>query len=89
MTDFDDLVALEEDLIVKLSPTSKVDGHDCGVGEFNIFVLTNEPREAFRAAKSRILERGLNVQFRAAYRGIAEDKYIILWPDNLQNFRVA
>ncbi len=85
---FDELVALEEDLM-KLSPASDVDGHDFGAGEFNIFIRTDKPAATFKAAQSVILERGLGEQLRAAYRETTTDEVVILWPEDLRDFKIA
>jgi len=44
MEDFDRLV-LEDSLIQELEGLATVDGHDFGMGEFNIFILTDDPAE--------------------------------------------
>ena len=87
--DFDVLVALEEELTRSLPPIAKVDGHDFGMGEFNIFVLTDGPKEAFEVAKVLIQQRQPQPQLRAAYREMAEDEFVILWPLGLAEFTVA
>jgi hypothetical protein len=89
MLKFDELAALEGDLIKKLSPASDVDGHDFGVGEFNIFIRTDTPEATFNAAQSVILERGFGDQYRAAYREAAKDEFVILWPEDLRDFTIA
>ena len=43
MEDFDRLVALEDKLIEEMDDVATVDGHDFGSGEFNIFILTDDP----------------------------------------------
>jgi hypothetical protein len=45
LDDFDNLVVLEETIRTKLELSSNtlVDGHDFGLGEFNIFIHTDEP----------------------------------------------
>ena len=86
---FDELIALEDDLIENLPPTSEVDGHDFGSGEFNIFIRTDQPREAFDAARKLIKARSFQYQLRAAYRERGKDEYVILWPEHLEEFRVA
>jgi hypothetical protein len=88
MSQFDELVALEEKLIQNLPSTSWVDGHDFGAGEFNIFILTDQPREAFDAAR-KLIEDPLQEQVRAGYRERGKDGYVVLWPEYLQEFRVA
>ena len=87
--DFDVLVALEEELTRSPPPIAKVDGHDFGMGEFNIFVLTDGPKEAFEVAKVLIQQRQPQPQLRAAYREMAEDEFVILWPLGLAEFTVA
>lgn len=89
MREFDELVALEDHLIQSLPPTSEVDGHDFGSGEFNIFVLTDQPREAFDAARKVIKKSAFQQELRAAYRERGKDKYTILWPEHLEEFRMA
>jgi hypothetical protein len=89
MTQFDELIALEEDLMQNLPPTSKVDGHDFGSGEFNIFVFTDQPRETFDTARKLIKKSLFQKELKAAYRERDKDEYIILWPEYLEEFRVA
>ncbi|ADV80956.1 hypothetical protein [Terriglobus saanensis] len=89
MSQFGELVALEEGLIQNLPPPSEVDGHDFGSGEFNIFILTDQPRETFDAAR-KLIEKGFfQSQLRAAYRERGKGEYVILWPEHLEEFRVA
>ena len=88
MNQFDELVALEEKLIQNLPPTSEVDGHDFGSGEFNIFILTDQPKEAFEDAL-KLIKGSFQNKFRAAYRERGKDEYVILWPEHLEEFRVA
>jgi hypothetical protein len=87
--DFDDLVALEELLIEKLPLESEVDGHDFGVDEFNIFVLTDHPKETFHASETLIQQRHPRQQLKAAYRELDKNEFVILWPPNLREFRVV
>ena len=86
--DFNDLVALEEVLIEKLPPGAEVDGHDFGVDEFNIFVLTNHPKETFSVSETIIQKRHPRQQLKAAYRQLDKEEFVILWPPNLREFRV-
>jgi hypothetical protein len=85
----DVLVALEEELMRSLPPIAEVDGHDFGMGEFNIFILTDQPREAFHSAHALIHQRQPQRQLRAAYREVDEDRYVILSPPNLGEFTVS
>jgi len=58
MDDFDQLAILEDKLIGELGSVATVDGHDFGSGEFNIFVLTDEPPTAFSAAHRVVINHG-------------------------------
>jgi hypothetical protein len=51
LDDFDAMVALEGELIETLSDAAKVDGHDVGSGETNIFILTSDPEATFSLTK--------------------------------------
>jgi hypothetical protein len=44
---FDRLIRFEEELISVVGKTAKVDGHDFGSGEMNIFILTEDPVATF------------------------------------------
>jgi hypothetical protein len=87
--EFDAVVALEEELIRGLPQIAEVDGHDFGAGEFNIFVLTDRPTEAFDVAKILIQRQRPQQQLRAAYRDMAKDEFVILWPPGLREFTVG
>lgn len=86
---FDELVALEEVLVEELPPTCEVDGHDFGSGEFNIFILTDKPKETFDAALTVVNKSAFWDELKAAYREQGKDDYVILWPAHLERFRVA
>ena len=59
MEDFDRLVALEDRLIEELGEVATVDGHDFGSGEFNIFVLTDDPSTVFGKAHGVVINQGV------------------------------
>ena len=88
MDDFDQLVILEDKLIEELGSVATVDGHDFGSGEFNIFVLTDEPPTAFSAAHRVVINHGVQNVMRA-YRELVAHDYVILWPPSLTEFTVA
>jgi hypothetical protein len=81
----DQLGDLEEALDERLGELAEVDGHDLGVGEFNIFIHTNEPHEAFAIAKVMVEEFDWASQMAAAYRELTDDDYVRLWPTDLQS----
>jgi hypothetical protein len=51
--EFDERVVLEYLLVENLPSPSEVDGHNFGSGEFDTFILTDQPRESLRAAEKR------------------------------------
>jgi len=86
--DFDEMVAVEDLLIAKLSQENKVDGHDFGSGETNIFVLTDEPEMAFREIRAILAGHRLWESAAAAYRQIDADEYHVLWPNGATTFNI-
>ncbi|HWY21113.1 MAG TPA: hypothetical protein VNX26_07830 [Candidatus Acidoferrum sp.] len=87
--DYDQLVLLEDECIERLQIVAIVDGHDFGAGEFNIFLRTDDPCAAFREAQGVVTNRGLQNVMRAAYRELAAEDYVILWPPSLTEFTVV
>ena len=76
------MIVLEIRLTRALGDLADVDGHDFGKGERNIFIITDEPQEAFRQARP-VLERGGYLSsLRAAYRHADRDDYIVIWPEH-------
>ena len=83
--EFDELVVLEELLVENLPLHSQVDGHDFGSGEFNIFILTDQPKESFHAAEKTIQHYRPPQTLKVAYREVGQNNFVILWPPNLRN----
>ena len=79
-TDFDLLLDLESRLEIGLRDSHKVDGHDFGSGEMNIFIHTSNPKEAFSEI-CRLIEFVDFPEIQVAYRGIDQDEYTCLWPE--------
>lgn len=86
MEEFDRLVALEDQLIAELSDLATVDGHDFGLGQFNVFVLTDAPAASFRKAREIVTAQGIPNVMRSAYRELDGEDYVILWPSSLTEF---
>ncbi len=80
IADYDEMIALEDELIEKLGSLADVDGHDCGSGEMNIFVHTDEPRKVFAMIRPVVAKRKLIEILVAAYREIAGEDYTVIWP---------
>src|ERR1041385_8529897 len=90
LNDFDELIALEETLTKKLAAVAKVDGHDFGSGEMNIFIFTEEPEQSFQRIKPTLASRGNFDSVIAAYGETTGEDYTILWPPGrTEPFRIA
>jgi hypothetical protein len=86
---FDPLVYLKGKLIEALDNVAAIDGHDFGLSEFNIFILTNEPAIVFDRAHRVVRDQKLQDDMRAAYRESNGERYVILWPPTLTEFVVS
>ncbi len=84
----DRLVAFEDRLIGELDGLASVDGHDFGLGEFNIFILTDDPAESFDRAHRVVADQVVPNAMRSAYRQVDGEDYVILWPSSLKDFKV-
>jgi len=49
VVDYDDLIAIENELSDALGPSANVDGHDLGQSEGNIFIFTDKPERILEA----------------------------------------
>ena len=87
LEEFDALIELETELSAEKGIF--VDGHDSGMGEFNIFIHTDEPKIAFKRMSHLIESQRRDLLFTAGYRDFSEDDYIPLWPESLRSFSVA
>lgn len=88
--DYDALIAMEDALEAGLGEARGfVDGHDFGSGEMNIFIETDEPRDAFADAADCLGADPRWANVRAACRPIDGDPYEVLWPQGLQEFSVT
>jgi len=87
--EFDELVVVENLLVEQPGLNSEVDGPDFRSGEFNIFLFTNQPQEAFRAARKTIQSNRPPREFKAAYRELGQDRFVIVWPPTLKEFKIS
>jgi hypothetical protein len=87
--DYDALTELEGRIIAGLGNLGKVDGHDMGVGEMNIFIRTDHPKLAFEKIKSFLGTQDFMPELKAAYRDVGKDNYTILHPTDLSHFAIA
>jgi hypothetical protein len=87
-SDIDELVEIENRLIETLGDSAVVDGHDFGSGEFNIFIVTNDPHSIFQMALVG-LGPSLRREMRSGYRETSAEVFTPLWPPGLREFTVA
>jgi len=86
--DYDWLIDVEDKLYERL-PGAEVDGHDIGIWEMNIFILTNSPAETFDLVKKILIQSGISVDgMKSAYRNFSEEEYFCLWPKDLKTFDI-
>ena len=83
--DYDNLINLENELISILKETARVDGHDFGSGEANIFIITCNPQVTFQAIKKHLEKKDLLKNIRAAYREQNSDDYKPVWPEDSED----
>jgi len=84
LADYDAMVALEERLTEDLSHSAKVDGHDCGSGETNIFIFTSDPPVTFWRVRQTLEREGRLQLVTAAYRPVGSSRFTLLWPEGSQ-----
>ena len=90
LEDYDTMVALEEELISELGVTARVDGHDLGSGEANIFIFTADPRQTFRQAMPALDRCGGLKNVKAAFREVGSDFLTVIWPEGAsEKFTIA
>jgi len=87
--DYDAMIELEETIIRSLGNLGKVDGHDAGSGEMNIFVLTEHPKLAFERVKQVLGTKDFMPDLKVAYREVGQDEFTILHPTGLTYFAIA
>lgn len=78
--DFDSLIELEDKITNEIEPAHEVDGHDFGMGEFNIFIFTDDPVEASLQARKNIPQNDTN-RMKIAYRSVNGEAYKTIYPD--------
>jgi hypothetical protein len=84
------MVALEDRLIQELGHSAKVDGHDTGSGETNIFIFTSDPAATFLRARETLQREGRLESVTAAHRPVDGEHYTVIWPEGeTRDFRVV
>jgi hypothetical protein len=89
LTDYDEMLKFEEIILEGLGKLGKVDGHDAGSGETNIYIFTDQPRPAFDRIKQLTGVGRFMPQLKVAFRLVGTDKFTILYPMELTHFAIA
>jgi hypothetical protein len=63
-----------------LGDTAELDGHDVRDEEINLFVITDDPKRAFRRIKKVLEARGIDEGFSAASRLVGGAHFTSIWP---------
>src|SRR5262245_48069162 len=87
--DYDAMIELEEVIMKSLGNVEKVDGHDAGSGEMNIFIFTNHPQTAFERIKKVLGTEDFLPELKVAFRDIDGDEFTVLHPNGLRHFEVV
>jgi hypothetical protein len=87
--DYDAMIELEETIMRSLGNFGRVDGHDAGSGEMNIFILTDHPKLAFERVKQVLGTEDFMPDLKVAYRETGQDEFTILHPEGLSYFAIA
>lgn len=74
------ITALEAELRPTLGDGAAPDGYDTSPKEFNLFIVTPDPRQSFRRVKSVLEAKGLLQGMSAGFRVEGGDHFTSLWP---------
>ena len=74
------LASIESELKQALGNAAEMEGHDISAKEINLFVLTPDPRQAFRRAKDVLERLDLLRGVSAAYRLVGGARFTSIWP---------
>jgi hypothetical protein len=88
LSDFDEIVNIEDLLIAKLKGQSEVDGHDFGSGEANSFIYTDDPHRTLNQIRSILADHQFWPSTVIAFRETQGTDYTFLWPEGTTEFKV-
>ncbi|MDR0181870.1 hypothetical protein [Lysobacter arvi] len=76
----DFLATIENELRQALGDKVELEGYDVSRNEINLFMLTADPRHAFRKARDVLEAKGIVQGVSSAYRLVGGAKFTSLWP---------
>jgi len=74
------LATIEAELKQALGDKVELEGYDVHRDEINLFMLTADPRQAFRKARDVLERMGVVQGVSSAYRLVGGAKFTSLWP---------
>ncbi len=74
------LTEIEGKLKVALGNAVEMEGYDVSPKEINLFMLTSDPRHAFRRAKDVLESQGVVAGVSAAFRVSGGAQFTSIWP---------
>lgn len=86
--DHDEVIHLEERVSAALGEKGKVDGHQIGVDETNLLILTKSPFEAYDLLRG-LGEIQARPELRAVYRQIDNADYEVFYGDGAYRFHIT
>ena len=84
-TDFDSLIDIENALTLSFlkDRAATVDGHQLGLGKFNIFIVPRAaPEPVVDRVKSALAQDGMLDRALIAKQASANEPYSVVWPEN-------
>ena len=82
VSDHPAMVRLEAALAGILDDTEELDGHDFGLDEADLFLLTADPVRTFERIKPVLVRAGLLDTLTAAHGATDAEEYTVLWPES-------
>ena len=80
LEDQDILATIQDELKQVLGDSAALDGYDINAREINLFVITPDPKQAFRRVNSVLQGRGIVHGVSAASRLVGGAHFTSLWP---------
>jgi hypothetical protein len=74
------LATIEGELRQALGAAAELDGYDVSAKEINLFLLTSDPRQVFRRAKTVLDACGIEHGVSAAFRLLGGAQFTSVWP---------
>ena len=74
------LATIQDELKEVLGELAVLDGYDINAKEINLFLITPDPKLAFRRLKTALETRGILRGVSAAYRLVGGARFNSLWP---------